>query len=53
MVGGLLIGMGLAIFSVVRKATKMSAQASTTSPTQESGDEDTGGGSTAPKQKRD
>jgi ATP synthase protein I len=53
MVGGLLIGMGLAIFSVVRKATKMSAQASTTSPTQESGVEDTGGGSTAPKQKRD
>jgi len=53
MVGGLLIGMGLAIFSVVRKATKLSAQASTTSPTQESGDEDTGGGSTAPKQKRD
>ena len=53
MVGGLLIGMGLAIFSVVRKAMKMSAQASTTSPTQESGDEDTGGGSTAPKQKRD
>jgi ATP synthase protein I len=53
MVGGLLIGMGLAIFSVVRKATKLSAQASTTSPTQESGGEDTGGGSTAPKQKRD
>lgn len=53
MVGGLLIGMGLAIFSVVRRATKLSAQASTTSPKQESGGEDTGGGSTAPKQKRD
>jgi ATP synthase protein I len=48
MVGGLLIGMGASIFSVVRKATKLSAQAST-----ETVDEDTGGGSTAPKQKRD
>lgn len=53
MVGGLLIGMGASIFSVVRKATKLSAQASMTSPTQESGDEDTGDGSTVPKQKRD
>ena len=48
MVGGLLIGMGLAIFSVVRKATKLSAQASI-----QKIDGDTGGGSTAPKQKRD
>ncbi|WP_419252994.1 AtpZ/AtpI family protein [Caulobacter sp. ErkDOM-YI] len=48
MVGGLLIGMGASIFSVVRKATKLSAQASA-----ETVDEDTGGGSTAPKQKRD
>jgi ATP synthase protein I len=52
MVGGLLIGMGLAIFSVVRKATKLSAQASSQAP-KEQGGEDTGGGSTAPKQKRD
>lgn len=52
MVGGLLIGMGASIFSVVRKATKLSAQASTQAP-KEQVDEDTGGGSTAPKQKRD
>ncbi len=52
MIGGLLIGLGVAIFSVVRKATKMSAQASATS-SQGSADEDTGGGSTVPKQKRD
>ncbi|WP_421739375.1 AtpZ/AtpI family protein [Caulobacter sp.] len=52
MVGGLLIGMGLAIFSVVRKAAKLSAQASAEAPKEQAG-EDTGGGSTAPKQKRD
>jgi ATP synthase protein I len=51
-IGGLLIGLGVAIFSVVRKATKMSAQASM-GLSQGAGDEDTGGGSTAPKQKRD
>jgi len=48
MVGGLLIGMGISIYTVVRKATKMSAQASVHNT-----DGDTGGGSTAPKQKRD
>jgi ATP synthase protein I len=48
MVGGLLIGMGISIYTVVRKATKMSAQASV-----QKTDGDTGGGSTAPKQKRD
>jgi ATP synthase protein I len=48
MVGGLLIGMGFSIYLVVRKATKLSAQASV-----QKTDEDTGGGSTAPKQKRD
>jgi ATP synthase protein I len=32
MVGGLLIGMGLSIYTVVRKATKLSAQASAHSP---------------------
>jgi len=52
MVGGLLIGLGLAIFSIVRKAMKLSAQASAPSP-QGNADGDTGGGSTAPKQKRD
>jgi ATP synthase protein I len=52
MIGGLLIGMGVAIFSVVRKATTMSAQASAAS-SQGTDDEDTGGGSTVPKQKRD
>lgn len=52
MVGGLLIGLGLAIFSIVRKAMQLSAQASAPSPTGNA-DEDTGGGSTAPKQKRD
>jgi ATP synthase protein I len=52
MVGGLLIGMGVSIFSVVRKATKLSAQASAKAP-EEQADGDTGGGSTAPKQKRD
>ena len=52
MVGGLLIGMGASIFSVVRKATKLSAQASAKAP-EEQADGDTGGGSTAPKQKRD
>ena len=48
MVGGLLIGMGSSIYIVVRKATKLSAQASA-----QKADGDTGGGSTAPKQKRD
>ena len=48
MVGGLLIGMGSSIYIVVRKATKLSAQASV-----QKTDGDTGGGSTAPKQKRD
>jgi ATP synthase protein I len=48
MVGGLLIGMGFSVYLVVRKATKLSAQASS-----QKDDEDTGGGSTAPKQKRD
>jgi ATP synthase protein I len=52
MVGGLLIGMGLSIYTVVRKATKMSAQASADSD-KGGVDGDTGGGSTAPKQKRD
>jgi ATP synthase protein I len=52
MVGGLLIGMGSSIYIVVRKATKLSAQASAKSSKDETG-EDTGGGSTAPKQKRD
>ena len=52
MVGGLLIGLGLAIFSIVRKAMTLSAQASAPSPTGKSG-EDTGDGSTVPKQKRD
>lgn len=52
MVGGLLIGMGGSIFSVVRKATKLSAQASAQAP-KERADEDTGDGSTVPKQKRD
>lgn len=53
MVGGLLIGMGSSIYIVVRKATKLSAQASAQIPRREQADEDTGGGSTAPKQKRD
>jgi ATP synthase protein I len=35
MVGGLLIGLGLSIFSVVRKATKMSAQASAQSSSED------------------
>ena len=48
MVGGLLIGMGFSVYLVVRKATKLSAQASV-----QKTDGDTGGGSTAPKQKRD
>lgn len=52
MVGGLLIGMGFSIYLVVRKATKLSAQASAKSATDVT-DGDTGGGSTAPKQKRD
>ena len=52
MVGGLLIGMGASIFGVVRKATQLSAQASAKAPEGQA-DEDTGGGSTAPKQKRD
>ena len=52
MVGGLLIGMGASIFGVVRKAMQMSAQASAEAPKGQAG-EDTGGGSTAPKQKRD
>ncbi len=49
MVGGLLIGMGFSIYIVVRKATKLSAQASAP---QRRTDGDTGGGSTAPKQKK-
>ena len=53
MVGGLLIGMGSSIYIVVRKATKLSAQASAQSPSEGKVDGDTGGGSTAPKQKRD
>jgi ATP synthase protein I len=52
MVGGLLIGMGFSIYLVVRKATKLSAQASAKSEKDKT-DGDTGGGSTAPKQKRD
>lgn len=52
LVGGLLIGLGLAIFSIVRKAMKLSAQASAPS-LPGNADGDTGGGSTAPKQKRD
>lgn len=51
-IGGLLIGLGVAIFSVVRKATTMSAQASAASSL-EAKDEDTGDGPTVPKQKRD
>ncbi len=53
MVGGLLIGMGSSIYIVVRKATKLSAQASAESQQRGGADGDTGGGSTAPKQKRD
>jgi ATP synthase protein I len=53
MVGGLLIGMGISIYTVVRKATKLSAQASIRSKPSDGVDGDTGGGSTAPKQKRD
>ena len=53
MVGGLLIGMGFSIYLVVRKATKLSAQASSRSKQLDGDDGDTGGGSTAPKQKRD
>ena len=53
MVGGLLIGMGSSIYIVVRKATKLSAQASAQTPAKGQADGDTGGGSTAPKQKRD
>jgi ATP synthase protein I len=52
MVGGLLIGMGFSVYLVVRKATKLSAQASA-DPDRDKADGDTGGGSTAPKQKRD
>src|SRR3954468_16605659 len=47
MVGGLLIGMGSSIYIVVRKATKLSAQASTHSKRLDGADGDTGGGSTA------
>ena len=53
MVGGLLIGMGSSIYIVVRKATKLSAQASIHASSKGQTDGDTGGGSTAPKQKRD
>lgn len=53
MVGGLLIGMGFSIYLVVRKAAKLSAQASATSHSDEGADGDNGGGTTAPKQKRD
>jgi ATP synthase protein I len=52
MVGGLLNGVGSASYIVVRKATKLSAQASAQSA-KDVTDGDTGGGSTAPKQKRD
>lgn len=52
MVGGLLIGMGISIYTIVRKAMKLSAQASAKAPGA-TDDENTGGGSTAPKQKRD
>ena len=52
MVGGLLIGMGFSVYLVVRKAAKLSAQASARSA-KDVTDGDTGGGSTAPKQKRD
>lgn len=52
MVGGLLIGLGLAIFSIVRKAMKLSAQASSASPQGIDG-EHMGDGPTVPKQKRD
>lgn len=52
MVGGLLIGLGLAIFSIVRKAMKLSAQASAPSP-QGNADGHMGDGPTVPKQKRD
>ena len=52
MVGGLLIGLGLAIFSIVRKAMKLSAQASATS-SKGGDDEHMGDGPTVPKQKRD
>lgn len=52
MVGGLLIGLGIAIFSIVRKAMKLSAQASAPSPQGNAGG-DTGDGPTVPKQKRD
>ncbi len=51
MVGGLLIGMGFSIYFVVRKATKLK-RAGVGSATDVT-DGDTGGGSTAPKQKRD
>ena len=53
MVGGLLIGLGIAIFSIVRKAMKLSAQASAPSPVPGKADGDTGDGPTVPKQKRD
>lgn len=52
MVGGLLIGLGVAIFSIVRKAMKLSAQASAAAPRGIAG-EDMGDGPTVPKQKRD
>ena len=52
-VGGLLIGLGIAIFSIVRKAMKLSAQASAPSPVPGKVDVDTGDGPTVPKQKRD
>lgn len=52
MVSGLLIGLGLAIFSIVRKAMKLSAQASATS-SKGGDDEHMGDGPTVPKQKRD
>lgn len=52
MVGGLLIGLGLAIFSIVRKAMKLSAQAPAPSLQGNAGG-DMGDGPTVPKQKRD
>lgn len=48
LIGGSLIGTGASIYLVVRKAMKLSAQASV----KKTGD-DTGGGSTAPKPERD
>jgi ATP synthase protein I len=48
LVGGVLIGMGASIFIVVRKATKMSAQASA-----KQADESQGAGEPGPEKERD